>query len=79
MEWISVKDRLPDNKGRYLVYEVWTYGNIIETVSWTPKYNGFEEHLKGKAIWYNYDSEYGDFEVGDVTHWMPLPEPPNDI
>ena len=74
--WISVKERLPEKKGQYLVYTKWTYGNFICLCNWTPKYNGWEEHLNGRAIWYNYDSEYGDYECKDITHWMPLPEGP---
>ncbi|MBR5878416.1 MAG: DUF551 domain-containing protein [Akkermansia sp.] len=74
--WISVEERLPEKEGQYLVYTKWTYGNFIRLCNWTPKYNGWEEHLNGRAIWYNYDSEYGDYESKDITHWMPLPEPP---
>ena len=76
--WISVEERLPDKNGQYLVYTKWTYGSFIRLCCWTPKYNGFEEHLKGRAIWYVYDSEYGDYECKDITHWMPLPEPPKE-
>lgn len=77
MEWISVNDKLPDKEGKYLVYETWPYGDgFISIATWTPKYRGTERYYKNKAIWYNYDSEYGDFEVDGITHWMPLPEPP---
>ena len=76
MEWISVEDRLPDKDGKYIVYQEWLYGNKIEITYWTCNYNGFEEHLKGKSMWYNYDSEWGDYEMDDITHWMPLPENP---
>ena len=76
--WISVEERLPDKNGQYLVQTKWTYGSFIRLCCWTPKYNGFEEHLKGRAIWYVYDSEYGDYECKDITHWMPLPEPPKE-
>jgi hypothetical protein len=75
-KWISVEDRLPERKGQYMVRETWSYGNMISLAYYTPKYDGFEEHLKGRAIWYKYDSEWGDFEVRGVTHWMPLPTPP---
>ena len=74
--WIPVTERLPDEDGHYMVFEVWPYGNIISLAFYTPKYNGFEEHLKDRAVWYKYDSEAGDFEVTGVTHWMPLPESP---
>ena len=67
MEWISVEERLPEENGHYLVYEVCAHGGMVSL---------FEQHLNGRAIWYKYDSEYGDFEVTGVTHWMPLPPPP---
>ena len=74
--WISVKDRLPEREGQYMVCETWSYGNVISLAYYTPKYDGFEEHLNGRAIWYKCGSEWGDYEVFGVTHWMPLPEPP---
>ena len=74
--WISVEERLPEKKGQYLVYTKWAYGSFIRLSNWTPKYNGWEEHLSGRAIWYNYDSEYGDYECKDITHWMQLPDAP---
>lgn len=77
-KWISVKDRLPDEDGSYLVTEC--VGNIWFTsvARYTHKYNGLEVHLIDKAIWYDFDSEYGDFEKVGITHWMPLPEPPEE-
>lgn len=74
--WISVEDKLPDEKGEYLTYDQWGYGAVIKTAYWTPKYDGFDEYLSGRAIWHNYDSEYGCYELTGITHWMPLPEPP---
>ena len=79
MEWISVKDRLPSERNNYLVYRRNSYGNYISIADWTPNYDGFEERLKGKAMWYKYDSEYGDYEIDNVSHWMALPEPPEII
>jgi hypothetical protein len=70
MEWISVKDRLPE-KVDHLVRmtgtgwsdEVLAYGDYsIEVCSY--------KHTD--RIWYMTD---GDIHK-NVTHWMPLPEPP---
>lgn len=70
MEWISVKDRLPEKDGAYLVchelyncdiYGVW----IIEF--FTKPYKG----------WYQLDEdEEGDYyrPFHGVTYWMPLPK-----
>lgn len=59
--WISVKDRLPDECTHVLVYG--EFG-----VSMAFLY-GDNKH------WYIADTEDWD-EVREVTHWMPLPEPP---
>ena len=73
-EWISVKDRLPDNKE----YD-WVLAQVVED-------NGFMhiptvmEYRQSKNDWfeetYGWISEHnGAFTV---THWMPLPEPPKE-
>ena len=78
-EWISVKDRLPEKDGGYLVVinyfgnhqsvNVRSFAKVGETVH--------EYDLAGeKNVWYSYDSEYGYVSTDSVTHWMPLPEPP---
>jgi hypothetical protein len=79
-EWISVKERLPEEKGKYLVYNGgFAVGVGYMKVAWfTHRYDGVEEHLLGRTMWYDYDSEYGDYEIRSVTHWMPLPEPPKE-
>lgn len=76
--WISVEERLPKEKGRYLIASKFSGHIFAEIISWTPQYDGHEEYLQGKAIWFDYDSEYGDYEYTGVTHWMPLPEPPKE-
>ncbi|MBR5607735.1 MAG: DUF551 domain-containing protein [Bacteroidaceae bacterium] len=74
--WISVEERLPEKNGRYLVIHKFYSYNLQGIFSWTDCYDGVEEHLRGRAMWYDYDSEYGDYATSGVTHWMPLPEPP---
>ena len=71
-EWISAKDRLPDNKEHD-----WVLAQVVED-------NGFMhipkvmEYRQQKNDWfeetYGWLSEHnGAFTV---THWMPLPQPP---
>ena len=63
--WINVKDRLPD-----------TTGPVLETVlvwdnQWKTQYHSFwngEEWEQGA----------GREPVGNITHWMPTPEPPSE-
>jgi hypothetical protein len=77
--WISVKETLPSEDGRYLVVRnLFDRSQWIQTLWYTKQYDGFEEHLKGKAIWYDYDSEWGDCEADNVTHWMTLPGLPRE-
>ena len=71
-EWISVKDRLPDNKE----YD-WVLAQVVED-------NGYihiprvMEYRQAKDDWfeetYGWLSEHNG--LFSVTHWMPLPNPP---
>ena len=73
--WISVKDRLPDSNGLYIVTAcdegcaagegIW-YDTVVVTA----------EYYNGCWTWYEGGQEY-DLD-GIVTHWMPLPEPPEE-
>lgn len=64
-DWISVKDRLPDEQGTYLVFREEPYGMI--TIAW---YSGHENG------WLALDG--GFYADGVLTHYMPLPEPPKE-
>ena len=78
-EWISIKDRLPEKDGSYLVVSnyfgnhqsinVRSFAKAGETVS--------EYDLAGeKNVWYRYDIECGYLSINSITHWMPLPQLP---
>ena len=63
-EWISVKDRLPQVKGEYVliydshhrnIYKAWYVGDI--------------------DVWFS--NEYLPQFI-NITHWMPLPKPPKE-
>jgi hypothetical protein len=63
-EWISVKDRLPENEKCVLVYS--QDGGVAE-----GKYNArFNEWVQFR---------WNVTELKNVTHWMPLPEPPKEV
>jgi len=72
VKWISVKDKMPDAGKDVLVY---INGDDPEI---DVSYHTFEV-LHKENIWH-----YGNqlmFETSwfqEVTHWMPLPEPPKD-
>lgn len=67
-KWISTADRLPMETGRYIVYANITYRNargVLDTI---------------KMVCLSSYSEWDGFAVSkEVTHWMPLPEPPKEV
>ena len=71
-QWISVKDRLPDEEGKYIVI---AYNGItIDILYFYKRYPYCNKGIRtDRPVWCGYD-DYGDFEVKSVTHWMPLPE-----
>lgn len=66
MEWISVEDRLPQNFEHVLAY-------AIENEDFPFLDARFFEASHYNGRW----TECVDTCLIDVTHWMPLPEPPN--
>ena len=64
MEWISVDDELPKKSGDYDVQ----YSRYFND---TGRYN----HSFFPWLRYWHDEKYSD---RIVTHWMPLPEPPEE-
>lgn len=61
-EWISVKDRLPEDGQRILVHL-----DLDIEICYFSKEDGWKNMDGGD--WYEIDSKY-------VTHWMTLPKPP---
>ena len=72
-EWISVEDRLPDTNGTYIVYAPTYYGG---SSSGLDNINGI---MFARRRGRNWSIEVGYHKRPNcVTHWMPLPEPPED-
>ena len=71
--WISVKDRLPDSNGLYIVTACDEGCSAGEGI-WYDTVVVIAEYYDGSWTWFEGGSEY-DLS-GIVTHWMPLPEPP---
>lgn len=77
--WISVKDRLPENEqevivishgwGGRLVY-AGTYKKIESETSWLT---GITSKASDWSLW-----GWSYLREPQVTHWMPLPEPPEE-
>lgn len=64
MQWVSVKERLPDKDGRYIV-------NIGDTY-----YGHIAIHRYHNKKWHGVQA--GSVIEG-VTHWMPLPDEPAEV
>lgn len=68
MSWINIEDRLPEEGQRVIIYFKMTGIDIM-------KYHdleGTEDRIMGKNLFTG-----RGFLTDDVTHWMPLPEPPD--
>jgi hypothetical protein len=66
MKWISIEERLPQEKERVLVLEKEEHGDPF----FISIANRDEDEFwldDGPAL-----------ELDKITHWMPLPEPPNE-
>ena len=73
-KWIPVTERLPESKTKILVYG----GNELIWVNGVNKpmpsvYTGYMRGL-GEG-WFTWDEKK---YIVNVTHWMPLPEPPKE-
>ena len=66
MEWISVKDRLPERGTEVLVTD-----GLHTMVTWC------EDTING-VKWVDNYYTYVNVRFREVTHWMPLPELPKE-
>lgn len=62
--WISVTERLPEESGDYLIYVVGGEFKQWSMVTMAYYY---------KMFYY----DYAEPNFDQITHWMPLPEPPD--
>ena len=71
MNWISVKDRLPDDEEAVLIYWGFDFGKGLEG----EEYYAIAQYIcsEPKPYWSEHDKD-----TMVVTHWMPLPEPPEE-
>lgn len=72
MEWISVKDRLPEAGA---VVDIWV------PASWRDEGGARIPNAGYDGRRFHNRSTHGDWAgapYDDVTHWMPLPQPPKE-
>lgn len=62
-EWVSVKDRLPEDKMQPVIIAKFN-GLVCEMMYQDGKF----EYWQGRGQWLDQTSQ--------ITHWMPLPKPP---
>lgn len=64
-KWISIDEKLPDKEGYYVVFHQWYVRDANRNREFTV--------TTSDVTWYSELSGFGD---DTVTHWLPLPEPP---
>lgn len=77
-EWISVKDRLPDEDGSYLTYLGFSDGGIAECNFDTDEGAFGWWSTEFDPVTYGY-VESNFEEASAVSHWMPLLEGPPEV
>ena len=78
--WISVKDRLPSREGlepdevEYVLVSEQSFDAITgEKLGSSVSICGF-----GHDGWSKFDN-FGYVRTENITHWMPMPEPPQEV
>lgn len=68
MKWISVNDRLPEPEQWIIYHAPDIFSPDVSPQMWIGKYND--------GVFY---SSKGFFGGGEVTHWMPAPQLPEQL
>ena len=69
--WVSVQDRLPENRSMCLTYS--PKGKMRVAEAFLPNPDDYPNEC-----WWSVHGQGGHHYVA-VTHWMPLPEPPEEV
>jgi len=72
-QWISVKERLPEDGQRVLIYNSLEYVSIVMAHWYSSSQTPFFNHVTIDDIHINFP-----LEDNKHLHWMPLPEPPKE-
>lgn len=82
-EWRNAKTDPPAKDGKYLCCAEILAGRmrpsclILNYTLSLASVDAYDFSYENRPGWYGYDGEWGYYEIEDVTHWMPLPDPPN--
>lgn len=75
--WIPVGEMLPNGDGQTLcVVEAWNH-RFIQICSFYKAFDNEELNLNNAFM--DMDSEVGWYQITNITHWRPLPQPPTEI
>lgn len=69
-EWISVTDGLPEPNTEVLVYIKYPQPVLVMD-------RGIYKNGNIKKLFFNGEG-FVPFDYGELSHWMPLPEPPKE-
>ena len=72
-EWIKVEDKRPKSETPVLI----VYKGTIRVGKIRWEYPTHEDTYHAFSYWDDPFDDGQDWEWPDVTHWMPLPEPPD--
>lgn len=82
MEWISVKDRVPERSGHYLVLtriNYWRGGSLDKNPDCYGTAKGYgNTTMSVLDCFYDGTGNWNRVCNSHVTHWMPLPAPPKE-
>lgn len=73
-KWIKCSDRLPENGDRVLTFsQNYLDGDYASCIFCLGK----NRDNMDCEIWF--DTNDSNKSFNDITHWMPLPDPPSDV
>lgn len=72
MQWVTTDERLPPKETPVVAF----YRGAISILEIRWDYPSFEDTYRPYWYWDNPDNDGQDIDPREVTHWMPLPEPP---
>ena len=78
--WISVEDEIPNDDEHVLLNLSYTSQEIDYDSGECIGDEKIETTIaigciRDGVIWIDFDDDF-NFDLSDITHWMPLPEPP---
>lgn len=74
--WIKCSERMPENGGRYLVYNQ-KGSHMHNCLAYNYPYPCCKPNIAYyNDLWTGWRWESGNDDIPVVTHWMPLPNPP---